>query len=64
MCQPRQDLGRVADVHDLVVRSISGHTTQQMQDRYSSVAPTEVRAGLTKMTSLAGLREALAGVRA
>jgi len=56
-----QDLGRAADVHDLVVRAISGHTTRQMQDHYSSVAPTEVRAGLTKVTSLAGLREALAG---
>jgi integrase len=54
-----QDLGRAADVHDLVVRAISGHTTRQMQDHYSSVAPTEVRAGLAKVVALAGFREAL-----
>ena len=56
-----QDLGRAADVHDLVVRAISGHTTRQMQDHYSSVAPTEVRDGLARVMSLAGFREALAG---
>lgn len=55
-----QDLGRAAEVHDLVVRSISGHATREMQDHYSSVAPTEVRDGLAKVISLAGFREALA----
>ena len=54
-----QDLGRAADVHDLVVRAISGHTTRQMQDHYSSVAPVEVRDGLAKVVALAGFREAL-----
>jgi hypothetical protein len=53
-----QDLGRAAE--DLVVRSISGHATREMQDHYSSVAPTEVRDGLAKVISLAGFREALA----
>lgn len=43
-----QDLGRAADVHDLVVRAISGHATRQMQDHYSSVAPAEVRDGLAR----------------
>jgi integrase len=56
-----QDLGRAADVHDLVVRAISGHTTRQMQDHYSSVAPAEVRDGLARVLSLAGFREALYG---
>ena len=56
-----QDLGRAADAHDLVVRAISGHTTKQMQDHYSSVAPTEVRDGLAKVVSLAGFRDALYG---
>lgn len=55
-----QDLGRAAEVHDLVVRSISGHATREMQDHYSSVAPAEVREGLAKVISLAGFREALA----
>lgn len=54
-----QDLGRAADVHDLVVRAISGHTTRQMQDHYSSVAPSEVRDGLANIVALARFREAL-----
>jgi len=54
-----QDLGRAADVHDLVVRAISGHATRQMQDHYSSVAPVEVRNGLAKVVALGGFREAL-----
>jgi integrase len=54
-----QDLGRAADVHDLVVRAISGHATRQMQDHYSSVAPSEVRDGLAKVVAIAGFRAAL-----
>jgi integrase len=54
-----QDLGRAADVHDLVVRAISGHATRQMQDHYSSVAPTEVRNGLAKVVELGGFLAAL-----
>ncbi len=49
-----QDLGRQAQVHDFVVRAISGHATVAMQERYSSVAGEEVRAGLAKVISLAG----------
>lgn len=56
-----QDLGRAADVHDLVVRAISGHATRQMQDHYSSVAPSEVRDGLAKVVAIAGFRAALDG---
>lgn len=37
-----------------VVRAISGHATVAMQERYSSVAGDEVRAGLAKVISLAG----------
>jgi hypothetical protein len=32
-----QDLGRSAQVHDFVVRAISGHATTTMQEHYSSV---------------------------
>lgn len=53
-----QDLGRAADVHDFVVRAISGHATTAMQERYSSVAGEEVRSGLAKVIELAGLRRA------
>lgn len=52
-----QDLGRAADVHDLVVRAISGHSTRQMQEHYSSVAPSEVRDGLAKVVALTGFRD-------
>jgi integrase len=53
-----QDLGRQARVHDFVVRAISGHATVAMQERYSSVAGDEVRAGLAKVISLAGFTRA------
>jgi hypothetical protein len=38
-------LGRAAEAHDFVVRAISGHATVAMQERYSSVAGEEVKAG-------------------
>lgn len=51
-----QDLCRAASVHDFVARSISGHATVEMQQHYSSVNGSEVRDGLAKVISLAGLR--------
>lgn len=53
-----QDLGRAAQVHDLVVRAISGHATFEMQQHYSTVAGEEVRAGLAKVIDLAGFTRA------
>jgi integrase len=50
-----QDLGRAANVHDFVVKAISGHATTSMQERYSSVSGEEVRTGLAKVIALAGL---------
>jgi integrase len=50
-----QDLGRAANVHDFVVRAISGHATTNMQEHYSSVSGDEVRKGLAKVLVLAGL---------
>ena len=55
-----QDLARAADVKDIVTRSISGHATEAMQQHYSTVNEAEQRAGLAKVVSLAGVREALA----
>lgn len=49
-----QDLGRLANMHDFVVRSISGHATAAMQQHYSTVGGEEVRRGLAKVISLAG----------
>lgn len=62
MRRTSQDLGRQARVHDFVVRAISGHATVAMQERYSSVAGDEVRAGLAKVI-LAGGVHARAGGR-
>jgi integrase len=50
-----QDLGRAANVHDFVVRAISGHATTGMQEHYSSVGDEEKRSGLAKVIALAGL---------
>jgi hypothetical protein len=54
-----QDLARAAEMRDLVTRAISGHATEQMQQHYSTVAQTEMREGIAKIISLAGVREAM-----
>ena len=51
-----QDLARRAAVDGLVQRSICGHLTEEMTERYSSVAQAEVEAALGKVVSLAGYR--------
>ena len=51
-----QDLARRAAVDGLVQRSICGHLTEEMTERYSSVAQAEVQAALGKVVSLAGYR--------
>jgi integrase len=56
-----QDLGRAANVHDFVVRAISGHATTTMQEHYSSVSGDEVRSGLGKVVALAGIALRTAG---
>ena len=43
----------------LVTRAIWGHATEQMQQHYSTVAQTEMREGIAKIISLAGVREAM-----
>jgi hypothetical protein len=54
-----QDLARRAAVDGLVQRSICGHLTEEMTERYSSVAQVEVEAALGKVVSLAGYRDLL-----
>jgi hypothetical protein len=56
-----QDLARRAAVDGLVQRSICGHLTEEMTERYSSVAQVEVEAALGKVVSLAGHRDLLGG---
>lgn len=47
-----QDLARAAAVNDIVTRSISGHATEAMQRRYSTVAADEQRAAIAKVIEL------------
>lgn len=47
-----QDLMREAGVHDLVARSISGHTTPAMQAHYSTVAVNEQRQAGARVVAL------------
>jgi hypothetical protein len=56
-----QDLARQASVDGLVQRSICGHLTEEMTERYSSVAEAEVEAALGKVVSLVGYRDLLRG---
>jgi integrase len=48
------DVARKAQVHDLVLRSVSGHRTTEMQKLYSTIDGEEKRAGLAKVISLYG----------
>ncbi len=46
------DLARVANIHDAVTRSISGHQTPEMQLHYSTARGNEQRAALEKTHAL------------
>lgn len=46
------DLARAAGVIDLVTRSISGHSTEQMQHHYSTVSAEEQRSSIAKVIRL------------
>jgi hypothetical protein len=50
------DLARHARVHDIVLRSISGHLTEEMQERYSTAQQHERRAAVGKVIDLATAR--------
>jgi hypothetical protein len=51
------DLARQARVHDIVLRSISGHLTETMQERYSTAQQQERRAAVGKVISIATARQ-------
>lgn len=53
-----QDLCEAAGVSDRVKLAMSGHATEEMAAHYSTVADTEGRAALIKMSDIAGLKEA------
>jgi len=47
-----QDLARAAKLHDFVTRAVSGHATESMHTRYSTVSQAEVHQGLAKVIEL------------
>jgi hypothetical protein len=52
-----QDLARAAEVRDVVTRSISGHATEEMQRRYSTVSPVEQQTSLARVLRLMDFRK-------
>jgi|HubBroStandDraft_1064217.scaffolds.fasta_scaffold46165_3 site-specific recombinase XerC len=58
-----QDLTRAAHVDGVIAKAISGHATDAMRVHYSTAAGSEVRAGIAKVISLAGFKEARRGRR-
>jgi integrase len=53
-----QDLARTAEIRDIVTRSISGHATEEMQRRYSTVSPVEQQRSLARVLRLMDFRSA------
>ncbi len=54
-----QDIARAAEIGDVVTRAVSGHATEAMQQRYSTVALEEMREGIGKVISMAKMKEAM-----
>jgi hypothetical protein len=52
------DLARVAQVRDVVTRSISGHATERMQAHYSTAQGAEQRYGIARVIEIASRRRA------
>jgi integrase len=50
------DLARQAQVHDIVIRSITGHLTPEMQVKYSTAEAAEQRQAIAKVIDLVALR--------
>ncbi len=48
---------RQANVHDIVLRSISGHLTETMQERYSTAQQLERRAAVGNVIAIATARQ-------
>ena len=58
-----QDLARTAEIRDVVTRSISGHATEEMQRRYSTVSRVEQQKSLARVLRLMDFRNANAPPR-
>lgn len=55
------DLARLASMDHLVLRSISGHSSESMTELYSTVYGAEQRAGLARIAEIGGIRQAIDG---
>jgi integrase len=55
------DLARAAQVEGVVTKSISGHLTDRMRERYSTVAPIEQRASIARVIDFAHARRPAEG---
>lgn len=53
-----QDLCRACDVRRAVAMAVSGHATEAMNARYSTISMDERRAGIAKVISIMGVRRA------
>jgi len=58
-----QDITRAQAVDSVVVRSISGHASREMQEHYSTAQEHEQRGALAKVVDLAVAREAMVTAR-
>lgn len=54
------DLARHAKIESIITRSISGHSTERMQDHYSTVHSDEQRASIAKVIDLFARQESKA----
>ncbi len=59
-----QDAMREAQVADVVVRSISGHLTEQMQQRYSTARGHEQQSAIARIIDLTRVEQRLRGANA
>jgi hypothetical protein len=54
------DLARAAHIEGVVTKSISGHLTEKMRERYSTVGAVEQRASIAKVIDFAQSKQAKA----
>jgi integrase len=55
------DLARAAHIEGVVTKSISGHLTEKMRERYSTVGAVEQRESIAKVIDFAQSKQAKAG---
>ena len=61
MRRTNKDLLRRAGVSQVVSMALSGHLTERMRERYSTVSGEEMRQSIAKVVQVAGLQLSMAG---